>query len=129
MPRGSQRLAIRKVNNIPSMMRVPQPSGRWELKMDTGMPQRTAGAIVPGWSTLAPKVASSLASSRARLPASMTAAPRAAAASAGRGIWRVVGVERARYVTESFPLEGSMSTVTVPRADRARGSAGFTVAA
>ncbi len=44
-------------------MRVPVPSGFRELKMNTGMPFRTAGAIVLGCSTFAPKLASSAASS------------------------------------------------------------------
>ena len=38
-------------------------SGRLELSTTMGMPARTSGSAVAGWSTLAPKVASSAASS------------------------------------------------------------------
>ena len=37
------------------VMRVPGASGRWELRMRTGMPSPTAGRIVAGCRTLAPK--------------------------------------------------------------------------
>ena len=46
------------------VMSVPVPSGCRELKTYTGIPRRTAGAIVLGCSTFAPNDASSLASSK-----------------------------------------------------------------
>ena len=42
---------------------VPWRSGRAELSTTIGMPSRTSGIAVAGCSTLAPKVASSAASS------------------------------------------------------------------
>ena len=44
------------------MISVPAPSGFHELRMRTGMLRSTAGRIVLGCSTLAPKYASSAAS-------------------------------------------------------------------
>jgi hypothetical protein len=44
---------------------VPFPSGRMEFRTKTGIPSRTAGAIVLGWSTFAPNDANSDASSNA----------------------------------------------------------------
>jgi hypothetical protein len=46
-----------------NVMRVPFPAGFSELNTNTGIPRRTAGAIVFGCSTFAPKLASSAASS------------------------------------------------------------------
>jgi len=42
---------------------VPPFPGRWELSTTMGMFSRTSGTAVAGWSTLAPNVASSAASS------------------------------------------------------------------
>src|SRR6185437_10705903 len=57
-------IALTARRGASAVMRVPRPSGRRELKMNTGMPRCTAGAIVLGCSTLAPNVASSAASSK-----------------------------------------------------------------
>jgi antitoxin HigA-1 len=49
--------------NAPNpLMRVPSSSGLRELQIRTGIPVSTAGWIVLGWRTLAPKKASSAAS-------------------------------------------------------------------
>ena len=45
-----------------SQISVPAFSGANVLRIQIGMPLRTAGAIVCGWMTLAPKYASSIAS-------------------------------------------------------------------
>ena len=42
---------------------VKRPSGTMLLRTVTGMPSSTAGRMVAGWRTLAPKAASSAASS------------------------------------------------------------------
>jgi hypothetical protein len=49
---------------VRAVMSVPGAAGLSVLRMPTGMPRSTAGLMVAGWSTLAPKYASSAASSK-----------------------------------------------------------------
>ena len=63
----TSRLQASPVSGVPSaaaraVINVPAPSGFRELRMRTGMLRSTAGRIVLGCSTLAPKYASSAAS-------------------------------------------------------------------
>ncbi len=53
----------RRSSTAVGSMMVPGSSGREELSTTMGMPARTSGWAVAGWRTLAPKVASSAASS------------------------------------------------------------------
>ena len=67
----TSRLQAKAVTGVPSgvpaaVMTLPVPSGLRELRMRTGMSCSTAGRIVAGCSTLAPKYASSAASANDR---------------------------------------------------------------
>ena len=67
----TSRLQANAVTGVPSgagvpVMTLPVPSGRRELRIRTGISCSTAGRIVDGCSTLAPKYASSAASANDR---------------------------------------------------------------